>query len=255
MLEIFMPTLPINEGRILLGLNTLRRHSHRRRIEVDEVAPAFVGAGVFAEPEHRPPARGGGLAQRVHVDLVGQLVRLAGVATDAGGDDVFPCGPAAFVAGQDVVEIEIGLAEDLGAVLAGVLVAQEDIAAGEADLHARKFFVKSQHDDLRHPQGDADGVDHFLDDFPRRVLHPRAQVVSPETVVAFGLHHLRVTEEEELQGTPDGAGLHRLPEPVEDEDGIVEMRYHAFSQQLPRKLAGRPDAARKSLVTGKLQLR
>ncbi|MEK7949171.1 hypothetical protein [Luteolibacter soli] len=30
------------------------------------------------------------------------------------------------------------------------------------------------------------------------------------------------------------------------------MAYHTFSQQLPRKLAGLPHVARKSLVTGKL---
>ncbi|WP_367872318.1 hypothetical protein [Luteolibacter sp. Populi] len=81
-------------------------------------------------------------------------------------------------------------------------------------------------------------MDHFLDDFSRRVFDPRAQVVSPESIVSLGLHHLRVPEKQKLQGASDGAGLHRLPKPVEDEDGIVKMAYHAFSQQLPRKLAG-----------------
>jgi hypothetical protein len=43
--------------------------------------------------------------------------------------------------------------------------------------------------------------------------------------------------------------LHRLPEPIEDEHRMVERACHTFSQQLPRKLAGSREAARKRSET------
>jgi hypothetical protein len=55
---------------------------------------------------------------------------LAVVAVLAGGDDVLPVVLAAAVAGKDVVEGEVTRATS--AVLTGVAVTQEDIAAAEA---------------------------------------------------------------------------------------------------------------------------
>jgi hypothetical protein len=60
------------------------------------------------------------------------------------------------------------------------------------------------------------------------VLDTRSQIVGAETVVSLGLHHLGVAQEEQLQGAPDGAGVDRLPEPVEHENGRIKMAYHAF---------------------------
>jgi hypothetical protein len=69
--------------------------------------------------------------------------------------------------------------------------------------------------------------------------------VGSETIFAFGLDHLGVPKKQELERASDGAGMNRLPKPVEDEDWMVKMPYHTFSQQLPRKLAGTPRAASK----------
>jgi hypothetical protein len=60
------------------------------------------------------------------------------------------------------------------------------------------------------------------------MLYPGSEIVGAESVLAFGLHHLRVPQKQELERAPDGAGLHRLPEPVENEDGTIKMAYHTF---------------------------
>ncbi|MCW1912509.1 hypothetical protein OJ996_02920 [Luteolibacter sp. GHJ8] len=73
-------------------------------------------------------------------------------------------------------------------------------------------------------------MDHFRHDFSRRMLYPRTKVVSSETILAFSLHHLGVPQEQKLERASDGAGMHRLPKPVEDEDWMVKMPYHTFSQ-------------------------
>jgi hypothetical protein len=130
--------------------------------DFEEVVPAFVAEAIFVEAEEGAPARGDGFAERVHVGLVGEFVGLAGVAADAGGDDVFPGGASAFVAREDVVEVELGFREDFGAVLAGELVAEEDVAAGEFDFEAREFVVDGEDEDFGCAEAESDAVDHFL---------------------------------------------------------------------------------------------
>src|SRR5690554_3418063 len=101
------------------------------------MAPAFVRARVLPDSEHRPPARRNRLPERMHSRLVRKFVGLARVAADARRDDILPCRAPTFVPWQHVVEVQVTLREDLGAILTRELVPQEHIAAGEADLHAR----------------------------------------------------------------------------------------------------------------------
>lgn len=72
------------------------------------MAPALIRQAVFVHSEKGSPAWGEGLALRVHVRFVGQLVALARVTAETGGDDVIPSRPPAFVAGRDMVEVELG---------------------------------------------------------------------------------------------------------------------------------------------------
>jgi hypothetical protein len=75
------------------------------------------------------------LADEVHVCFARGATGLAVVAGLAGGDDVPPVVLAAAIAGEDVVEGEVSRAAS--AVLAGVAVTQEDVAAAEASLGPR----------------------------------------------------------------------------------------------------------------------
>ena len=92
------------------------------------------------KPEKRPPARRERLVARMHARFVRQLVGFARVAAEARRHDVFPTRAPALVARRDVVQVELGLGQDLGAILAGEFVPQEDIAAGrEAPAIAEKI--------------------------------------------------------------------------------------------------------------------
>ena len=187
--------------------------------------------------EKRPPARGERLALRVHVSLVRQLVALARVAAKTGGDDVVPGGAPAFVTRRDVVEIELGLGQDLGAILAGKFIPQEDIAAGEFHLEPRQPVVKGQHDDFRHADGDLRAVDHFIAGISDRVGNPRRKIMGIETLLALHLHDLGMADAEQMQRAADGTGVDRLPEPIQNEHGMFEYGSHDLSQSIAGKLA------------------
>ena len=161
-----------------------RRVSFRSRCKGN--ATSFPSARPFScMPKSGLPARGERFALRVHVRLVRQFVALAGVAAEARGDDVVPAGAAAaFVAGQDVVEVGSWVSGSTLAIaiLAQAmpeLVAQKHIAAGE--FHppaAAERSYSERHDDLRHPDGDLRGVDHFLAGRGSgRLTDPRRKIV------------------------------------------------------------------------------
>lgn len=135
----------------------------------------------------------------MHVGLVGQLVGLARIAADTRGDNVLPSRPATFVAGEDVVEVQLGFRQHLGAVLTGELVAQEDIATGEFHFEARQFVIDGEDDDFRRAEAEADAVNHAITDAAFRVANPGREVVSGKAIFSIDLDDLGVTEAEEVE--------------------------------------------------------
>ncbi len=101
---------------------------------VDEVFPAFVQGGAEGEVDEGAPLWAFGFFDEAHPGLGGCTVRFAGVAGDAGADDVFPVGAAAVVAWNHVIEVEIFSVKQFAAVLAGVAIAFVDVVAGELDV-------------------------------------------------------------------------------------------------------------------------
>ncbi|MDB6016362.1 MAG: hypothetical protein JWR19_851 [Pedosphaera sp.] len=67
--------------------------------------PAFVMVEAQVDLHERPPFGSFGLADKVYARFVGSVIGLAGIARDAGADNVFPGGRAAAVAGYNVVQI------------------------------------------------------------------------------------------------------------------------------------------------------
>ncbi len=72
---------------------------------VDEVFPAFVQGGPEGEVDKGAPLWPFGFLDQAHAGLGGGAVCFAGVAGDAGADDVFPVRPAAMVAWDDMIQI------------------------------------------------------------------------------------------------------------------------------------------------------
>ena len=157
-----------------------------------EVAEVDLGEGGFGSD---------GVGAEAHAGFVGRAAAFASVAGGAGGDEVFPGVAAAAGAGDDMVEGEIGSGR--AAVLAGVAVACEDFAAGEAHDGARS----------------ADEVDH-ADDAGDGILGGDGAEQGGgaiEVVDHFGLAAL-----DEHEGAAHVADVQRLVVLVEYQDRLVE---------------------------------
>ena len=68
------------------------------------------------------------LGHQLQVGFAGQHVALATIAGVAAGDEVFPARRSAAGSRHDMVERQLAGGEDLAAVLAGIAVAQQDVA-------------------------------------------------------------------------------------------------------------------------------
>ena len=58
-----------------------------------------------------------------------------------------------------------------------------------------------------------------------------------ETLVPFHLDDLGMAETEQMERPADGAGVDRLPEPIQYKHGMFEYGIHHLSQPIVRKLA------------------
>lgn len=172
--------------------------------------------------EKRAPARAFRLVQGEHACLGGQFVGLAGVAADAGTDHVFPRGLAALVARDDVVEIQFPRFEVISAVLAGEPVALEDALAGEAYLAERKPVVFPQDDHGRNPNLGRNRVNDILAAMIPGMVEPGAQIVEGVARPLVGVDDMGVVDKEQPESPLDTTDMHRLPEPVQHEDGTVQ---------------------------------
>src|SRR5690606_9512115 len=93
-----------------------------------------------------------------HARLVGGAAALAGVAADAGADEVRPRVVAALDARDHVVERELLRRVLLAAVLAAAAVARVDVPPVELDVLAGEAVEAEQPDDLRHGDHEPGGV-------------------------------------------------------------------------------------------------
>src|SRR6185295_19741826 len=97
-----------------------------------------------------------GQATQSHAGLLRSPPALPAVAVDAAGDDVRPLRLAALRARGDVVVRQLAGLAGAHAVLAGVLVAGEEVAAGEADLRPFSPDEAEQAHHGRHPDAEGD---------------------------------------------------------------------------------------------------
>ena len=112
--------------------------------------------------DERPPFWPFGFADQAHVRFARKPVALACIAGDARANHVFPCCSPSPIAWYDVIQIEFASIENFTAVLAGVLVALEDIVA-------RKLYFllwkPIEHQQYNHPWDtdfERDGCNHLV---------------------------------------------------------------------------------------------
>ena len=110
--------------------------------------PAIVMSEAKVDLNERPPLGSAWLADEMHVGFLRGMIRLAGIAGNAGAHDIFPGCRATPITGNNVIQVQILAVKDLAAVLAGVLVALKNIVTCELD-----FFLGEaiEHHQKNHP--------------------------------------------------------------------------------------------------------
>lgn len=157
----------------------------------------------------------------MHVDVVKKAVALPRVARDAGANDVFPSGQAAFIARDDVVEVEVFALEDFAAILAGIFVPFEDVVPGKFHFFLRHPVKHHEDDDARDADFEVNGVDHFLLGIAMGNVAPTLEIVGGEIVARLCEDDLRLPLEEQRKRAFYAADIHGLPEPVQHQHGMV----------------------------------
>src|SRR6516165_11767313 len=113
--------------------------------QIDEVFPQVVLWRRKSNLDKRPPLRSLRFSDQAHVCFTRKPVALACIAGDARAHHVLPSRRPAPVARHDVIQVEFASIENLTAVLAGVLVALEDIVARKLYLLLWKPIEHQQH--------------------------------------------------------------------------------------------------------------
>ena len=162
------------------------------------------------------------LAEEMHVCLRGQFVRFAGIAANAGTDDIFPGGFAAFLSRNDMIKIQIVVFEAFPAVLAGEFIALEDRLPTEFDILFREPVIMVENNDRRYANLMGDRVQDIITGVGSGKSYPRGSIVSLESGFRIGVDDLRMPNGKQADGPLDATNIHRLPEPVQHQNLTCE---------------------------------
>ena len=140
--------------------------------------------------------------EQAHADIIEPMVAFAIVTGAAAGDEIIPARIAAARARGNVIERQLGRRQHFAAILAGVVIAQENIFARQA------LALK----------GDVNVFDEAND---RRRRHRKARRMQPVVQRAFfGVRHAFQNEDD---GATHGANVDRLKRCVEYQNARVHL--------------------------------
>ncbi len=117
--------------------------------EVDEVFPTVVTVHPKIDLDEGAPFRALWFAHKQQACLPRGAVGLSCIATDAGADDVLPCGGSSMIARDHVIEIELVAVENHSAILARVLVTLKNVVTRELDFLLWHSIKNEQKNDPR----------------------------------------------------------------------------------------------------------
>ena len=171
-----------------------------------------------------------GALRQLHAGLLGRPVGLAGVAGDAGERAVLPGGLTALGAWEDVVDRQLLRARTGAAVLAGGVVALEDVATAERDRVVTRPVVPGQGEHLGHAEAEPDRPDEQLA-VAGRQLRPVGPLVEPEVV---GIDDVGRLVPEQDQRPRDRGDVNGLPVAVEHQCRSLQNA-HTHDDELPAR--------------------
>ena len=175
--------------------------------------------------EHRSPLRSLRLVQELEPGLGRRAIALAAVARHAGANDVFPRRLAAAITRDDVVEIEVLAIKFVATILAGVVIALEDVMPRKLHFLLRHAIEEKQQDDLRHSDGKRNRADYIGAFIPARKAEPLVERHGLKRA-AVGFNDLRVALVKKHEGALDAADVDGLPKTIEHEDVVAQDRFH-----------------------------
>jgi hypothetical protein len=190
--------------------------------------PAIVLVQAEIDLDERTPFRALGLADEMHAGFEGCAVAFECIALDTGANDVLPCGRAAAVTRDDVVKIEVFAVTNAATVLAGVLVALENIMPGEFDFLLGQAVKSEQEDHLGNADAEGNGLDTFGLRFVLGQLMPVTEAKGLEGTIFATKDGLGMSLKEQGEGASGSANVHGLPQTVEYENMLVQHGTHNY---------------------------
>ena len=124
--------------------------------------PAFVLRRGEGDVQEWPPLRPLRFADQYHLNFLRAAIAFARVTRNARANHVFPRRRSAAIARHHVIEIQIVAIKSHAAVLAGILVALENIVARKLHFLLRKPIEKEEHDHARHADLPRDRLDELV---------------------------------------------------------------------------------------------
>ena len=188
--------------------------------------PAIMLVQAETDLDERPPFRALGFAHETHSGFLRRAIGFARIALDAGADNVFPNRRPAAIARNHVIKVQIFAIKNIAAILAGIFIALKNVMAREFDFFLRQPVINEQQDDARHADAKGDGVNRF---FVRRIfgkVAPFVKIESAERAVVAVDHDLRLALKKQGQRAPGRADIDRLPEPVQNQNVLIEREIH-----------------------------
>lgn len=128
------------------------------RLLADELGLFGLGLMLIHQADERTPLWALRPAHQPHAGLMGHPICLLCVTANAGSNNIFPSGATTLITGDYVVKIQVALVVMPAAVLAGVVVAVEDIAAVEFDFLAWHPVIFAQKHHRWNAQAHFDGL-------------------------------------------------------------------------------------------------
>ena len=185
--------------------------------------PTFVLGRGKGHLHKWPPLRSLWSSDQRHLRFLRKPVAFAGITFDARADHILPRGRSATVPRDHVIQIEIVPFKKLAAVLARVLVPLENVVAGKFYLLLRQPIEKQKHDHARDPDLPGNRRHQFVIGRGRRDITPAFEIVSQEIVRFIGRNDVGMASVDQRERAPRSADIHRLPEPIENENLTVKQ--------------------------------
>jgi hypothetical protein len=161
------------------------------------------------------------LADQAHVHLSRKPIALLGITGDARAHHVFPSGCPSAVARHHVIEIQVAPIKYLAAVLAGILVAFENVVPGKLNLLFRKPIENQEYDNAWNANLERNRSDYFMVGRARRNIAPAIEIVREEIIRFIGGNHVRVPGVNERKGAARSADIDRLPQAIQHQNLTV----------------------------------